>query len=97
MAAVEVMIPDSAVANLIRQAKIEQVYSLIQTGSNKGMQTLEQSLAGLVSRRIVSAESAFGATTRQEELKGLIKDGASSSTSTNGGGAPTRLRTAGSN
>lgn len=98
VAAVEVMIPDSAVSNLIRQAKLEQVYSLIQTGSNKGMQTLEQSLADLVSRRIVSPESAFGATTRHDELKGLLKDGESSSSApTNGGGAPARLRTAGRN
>ncbi len=97
VAAVEVMIPDSAVSNLIRQAKLEQVYSLIQTGSNKGMQTLEQSLADLVSRRIVAPESAFGATTRHDELKGLLKDGESSFTPTNGGSAPARLRTAGRN
>ena len=97
VAAVEVMIPDSAVSNLIRQAKLEQVYSLIQTGSNKGMQTLEQSLSDLVNRRIIRPEDAFGATTRHDELKGLLKDGGAPSapTTTTGGGASARLRTTG--
>lgn len=94
VAAIELMIPDSAIANLIRQSKLEQVYSLIQTGSNKGMQTLEQSLADLVSRRAISPESAFSATTRHEELKGLISGDANTLT-TPGDTPPVRLRTVG--
>jgi len=50
VAAVEVLAPDDAVRNLIRQAKIEQVYSIMQTGGKKGMHTMEQALAELVLR-----------------------------------------------
>src|SRR5438128_6142866 len=45
VAAVEILLPDDAVRNLIRQTKIEQVYSIMQTGSKRGMQTMEQALA----------------------------------------------------
>src|SRR5439155_8442326 len=44
VAAVEILTPDDAVRNLIRTGKVEQIYSVMQTGSNKGMQTLEQAL-----------------------------------------------------
>ncbi len=47
-AALEVLIPDDAVRNLIRQAKVEQIYSVMQTNTSRGMQTMEQSLADLV-------------------------------------------------
>src|ERR687898_771578 len=50
VAALEVLLPDDAVRNLIRQAKVEQIYSVMQTSSSKGMQTLEQSLADLALR-----------------------------------------------
>ena len=53
--AVEILIPDDAVRNLIRQGKIEQIYSVMQTGSGKGMQTMEQSLADLVLAGVVDA------------------------------------------
>ena len=48
IAALEILIPDDAVRNLIRQAKIEQIYSVMQTSTSRGMQTMEQSLADLV-------------------------------------------------
>ncbi len=59
VAAVEVLLPDDAVRNLIRQAKIEQVYSVMQTGTTRGMQTMEQSLADLVLRGTVTLETAL--------------------------------------
>ena len=52
VAALEILIPDDAVRNLIRQAKIEQIYSVMQTSTARGMQTMEQSLADLVQRRV---------------------------------------------
>src|SRR5690242_21500581 len=52
----EIMLPDYAVRNLIRQRKLEQMYSVIQTGTARGMQTLEQSLAELVQRGTRSEE-----------------------------------------
>ena len=61
MAAVEILLPDDAVRNLIRQAKVEQIYSVMQTGTQRGMQTLEQALADLVMKGIVTLEVALGA------------------------------------
>ena len=44
VAALEVLLPDDAVRNLIRQAKVEQIYSVMQTNTSRGMQTLEQAM-----------------------------------------------------
>lgn len=57
VAAHEIMIGTS-VCNLIREAKVAQMYSAIQTGSNVGMQTLDQNLTDLVRRNIISAAEA---------------------------------------
>ena len=54
----EIMIGTSAIRNLIREAKVAQMYSAIQTGSNVGMQTLDQNLADLVKRNIISPAEA---------------------------------------
>ncbi len=48
----------SAVRNLIREDKVAQIYSAIQTGGNQGMQTLDTALARLVSQNVVSREEA---------------------------------------
>jgi twitching motility protein PilT len=71
--ALEVLIPDDAVRNLIRQGKIEQVYSFMQTGSKRGMQTMEQSLAELVSKRLITVEQAISRSTRPEQLIGQLE------------------------
>ena len=71
--AVEILFPDDAVRNLIRQHKIEQIYSVMQTGTSRGMLTLEQSLADLVMRGVVSEEMALSRSSRPEQLLGLIK------------------------
>jgi twitching motility protein PilT len=71
--AVEVLFPDDAVRNLIRQAKIEQIYSVMQTGTGRGMMTLEQSLADLVLRGVVDEEVALSRSSRGEQLLGLIE------------------------
>ena len=63
---------DDAVRNLIRQAKIEQIYSVMQTGTARGMMTLEQSLADLVLRGVVTEEIALSRSGREEQLLGLI-------------------------
>jgi twitching motility protein PilT len=75
VAALEILIPDDAVRNLIRQAKVEQIYSVMQTGSGKGMQTLEQALADLVVRGIVSKETALSRSSRPDQLLGVLKRG----------------------
>ncbi len=75
--AVEILFPDDAVRNLIRQGKVEQIYSIMQTGSNRGMQTLEQALADFVVRGLVTEEIALNRSSRPEQLAGLLKrDGA---------------------
>jgi twitching motility protein PilT len=93
--AIEVLIPDDAVRNLIRQAKVEQIYSVMQTGGKRGMQTLEQSLSDLVQRGIVSEDVAIARSSRPEQLDGLLKRGAGLTTASVGpvGGG---LRAAGS-
>ncbi|MEZ5098414.1 MAG: type IV pilus twitching motility protein PilT [Thermoleophilia bacterium] len=75
-AAVEILIPDDAVRNLIRQGKVEQIYSVMQTQTKRGMQTLEQSLCDLVRRGVVTRELALTRSSRPEHLDGLIARGA---------------------
>jgi len=59
--AMEILIPNSAVRNLIREDKIHQIYSMMQTGNDKfGMQTLNQSLAALYRKRDITLETALG-------------------------------------
>ena len=60
VAAHEIMLGTNAIRNLIREAKVAQMYSSIQTGSNVGMQTLDQSLTDLVKRNMISAAEARG-------------------------------------
>ena len=70
--ALEVLLPDDAVRNLVRQGKTEQIYSIMQTNTTRGMQTMEQSLADLVVRRVISRETAFDVTSRREEFDALL-------------------------
>jgi twitching motility protein PilT len=58
IAAHEIMLGTAAIRNLIREAKIAQMYSSIQTGNAQGMQTLDQNLADLVRRNVVSPAEA---------------------------------------
>ena len=73
VAALEILLPDDAVRNLIRQAKIEQVYSVMQTNTARGMVTMEQSLAELVQRRAISADIAYSRSSRPDQLAGLLE------------------------
>ena len=58
IAAHEIMIGTPAIRNLIREDKIAQMYSAIQTGGTHGMTTLDQTLTDLLARRLISRESA---------------------------------------
>ena len=73
--AVEILYPDDAVRNLIRQAKVEQIYSIMQTGTQRGMQTLEQALVDLVARGKISQDTAIARSSRPDQLIGLLKRG----------------------
>src|SRR5471032_3316424 len=70
VAAHEIMLATPAVRNLIREAKVAQMYSAIQTGSSVGMQTLDQCLSDLVRRGTISAETARTAAKSPENFPG---------------------------
>ena len=74
-AALEILMPDDAVRNLIRQAKIEQIYSVMQTSSSRGMLTMEQSLADLALRNVITPDVAYSRSTRPDQLQGLLERG----------------------
>jgi len=73
VAALEILLPDDAVRNLIRQSKIEQVYSIMQTNTARGMVTMEQALADLSLRRVVNLDDAFEHTNRRDILAGILE------------------------
>ncbi len=84
--ALEVMVPNPAIRNLIREDKIHQVYSSMQTGQLKfGMQTFNQSLSDLVLRGEITQDVALGYSSNQDELRELINRGVG----TQGGAAAT--------
>ena len=71
--ALEILFLDDAIRNLIRQGKIEQIYSYMQTGTRRGMQTMEQSLTDLVQRRLVGVNDAIGRSSRPEALLSALE------------------------
>jgi twitching motility protein PilT len=72
----EIMVPNAAIRNLIREDKIHQIYSQMQIGQEKfGMQTMNQSLASLYARRLISMDDALGRSSDTEELRNLINQG----------------------
>jgi twitching motility protein PilT len=70
VAAHEIMVGTPAIRNLIREAKIAQMYSAIQTGSNMGMQTLDSNLTELVKRNVISGAVARSAAKTPENFPG---------------------------
>jgi twitching motility protein PilT len=69
VAAHEIMICTPAIRNLIREAKVAQMYSAIQTGQSFGMQTLDQNLSELVKRNVVSLDEARAKATNKDNFK----------------------------
>jgi twitching motility protein PilT len=73
----EVLVPTPAIRNLIREDKIHQIYSSMQTGQEKvGMQTMNQSLVSLYMKKLITLETALGASSNREELQEMINRGA---------------------
>ncbi len=75
VAALEIMIGIPAVRNLIREAKIHQIPSMMQTGSQYGMQTMDQVLVELVMKRIVTVEEAMTKTANFDLFKNIKQAG----------------------
>jgi twitching motility protein PilT len=72
--AMEIMIPNPAIRNLIRENKIHQIYSSMQMGQEKfGMQTFNQSLASLYFRKLVSLDMIMSMSSSPEELTDIIQ------------------------
>ena len=72
VAAVEIMLATSAVRNLIREGKTYQLVNAIQTGSQYGMQTLDQALLALYRNGIISRAEALARSVDVEELEGML-------------------------
>ncbi|MCK9990263.1 MAG: type IV pilus twitching motility protein PilT [Rugosibacter sp.] len=70
VAAHEIMIGTPAIRNLIREAKIAQMYSAIQTGQQFGMQTLDQNLQDLIKRRVISPAEARAKAANKDNFPG---------------------------
>ncbi len=72
--ALEILLPNVAIRNLIRENKLHQIYSAMQLGQEKfGMQTFNQSLADLYFRNLITLETAMGVTSFPEELTDIIQ------------------------
>jgi twitching motility protein PilT len=71
--ALEVMVPNAAIRNLIREDKIHQVYSAMQVGQSRhGMVTLNQNLLSLVQRRVIAVEEAVGRCSDLDEFRTML-------------------------
>jgi len=73
VAALEILLPDDAVRNLIRQAKVEQIYSVMQTNTSRGMQTLEQAMLELARYGKITTEVALQRSSRPDQLRSLFQ------------------------
>jgi len=89
--AAEVMIPNPAIRNLIREEKVHQLYSQMQVGQSKfGMQTMSQSLVALVQQNLISIDEAVGHATELDEVRQMLGVSRPQTTTT-----PTPARAAG--
>jgi twitching motility protein PilT len=76
--AMEILIPTTAIRNLVREDKIHQIYGMMQTGQSKyGMQTFNQSLAALYFKRQITLQTAMARSSYPDELQEIIGRGAS--------------------
>jgi twitching motility protein PilT len=75
--AMEILVPNAAIRNLIREDKVHQIYSMMQTGQAKyGMQTFNQSLATLYFRKMITLQTALSRSSNPDELQEMIARGA---------------------
>ena len=80
----EILIPNAAVRNLIREDKVHQIYSTMQSGQDKyGMQTFNQALYSLYQQRLITLEMALSRSSIADELQDMINRGGAA-----GGAAP---------
>jgi twitching motility protein PilT len=86
--AMEILVPNAAIRNLIREDKIHQIYSAMQSGQDKyGMQTFNQSLATLYMQKQISLETALARSSMPDELQEMINRGVGVARSNSNGAA----------
>ncbi len=71
--AAEVLLSNAAVKNLIREEKVHQIYSIMQTGTEYGMKTMNSSLTELYQKQIVSYNEIFARTTDPKDLQRMVQ------------------------
>src|SRR5256714_5408634 len=87
--ALEILVPNPAIRNLVREDKVHQIYSMMQTGQDKyGMQTFNQALASLYHKREITLEVAIQRSSNAEELRDLIEHGSGVNAGNGPNGAP---------
>ena len=75
--AMEILVPNAAIRNLVREDKIHQIYSAMQTGQERfGMQTFNQSLLNLYQKKMIDLETALARSSNKDELQDMINRGA---------------------
>src|SRR3990172_5495132 len=75
----EILVPNAAIRNLIREDKVHQIYSAMQTGTGQsGMQTFNQSLANTYFAKLITLETALARSSHPDELQDMINRGVSS-------------------
>jgi twitching motility protein PilT len=86
----EVLIPTPAIRNLVREDKIHQIYSAMQTGTGQtGMQTFNQGLANAYFSKLITLDLALSRSSNADELQDMINRGVSSP----GGSGPSSSKT----
>ena len=89
--AIEIMVPNPAIRNLIREDKVHQVYSQMQVGQSKfGMQTFNQSMAQIFFKRLITMQEALGRSSDPHELQNILATGGVGRAA--GGGPPQQQR-----
>jgi twitching motility protein PilT len=74
--AMEILVPNAAIRNLVREDKVHQIYGMMQTGQAKhGMQTFNQSLAALYFKRMITQQTALARSSHPDELQEIIARG----------------------
>ncbi len=72
--ALEIMVPNPAIRNLIREDKVHQIYSQMQVGQQKfGMQTMNQALFNLMSKRLITMDEGFSRSSDPDELTTMLQ------------------------
>jgi twitching motility protein PilT len=93
--AMEILVPNAAIRNLIREDKVHQIYSMMQTGQAKyGMQTFNQSLATLYFKKAITLQTALARSSNPDELQEMISRGAGTLSPQGPSGAGARPRPA---